>query len=59
MRYADEHLNIDFDSYICCFVRLEGMFSEYITSTCANNSAVAPVDACLLKDYVIRREYKC
>lgn len=30
LRYADEHLNIDFDSYICCFVRLEGMFSEYL-----------------------------
>lgn len=29
MRYADENLNIDFDSYICCFVRLEGMFSKY------------------------------
>lgn len=29
MRYADEHLNINFDSYICCFVRLEGMFSTY------------------------------
>lgn len=29
MRYADERLNIDFDSYICCFVRLEGMFSKY------------------------------
>lgn len=29
MRYADEHLNICFDSYICCFVRLEGMFSTY------------------------------
>ena len=29
MRYADEHLNINFDSYICCFVRLEGMFSKY------------------------------
>uniref|UniRef100_A0A8C7Z5A0 Calpain-3 n=1 Tax=Oryzias sinensis TaxID=183150 RepID=A0A8C7Z5A0_9TELE len=28
MRYADKHLNIDFDSYICCFVRLEGMFSN-------------------------------
>ncbi|KAG7235903.1 hypothetical protein INR49_002048 [Caranx melampygus] len=28
MRYADEHLNIDFDSYICCFVRLEGMFKH-------------------------------
>lgn len=29
MRYADKHLNIDFDSYICCFVRLEGMFSKF------------------------------
>lgn len=28
MRYADERLNITFDSYICCFVRLEGMFSK-------------------------------
>lgn len=28
MRYADERLNISFDSYICCFVRLEGMFSK-------------------------------
>nr|XP_033504519.1 calpain-3b isoform X1 [Epinephelus lanceolatus] len=29
MRYADEQLNIDFDSYICCFVRLEGMFRAF------------------------------
>ncbi|XP_019953108.2 calpain-3b isoform X1 [Paralichthys olivaceus] len=29
MRYADQHLNIDFDSYICCFVRLEGMFRAF------------------------------
>uniref|UniRef100_A0A3Q3KFM2 Calpain-3 n=1 Tax=Monopterus albus TaxID=43700 RepID=A0A3Q3KFM2_MONAL len=29
MRYADEHLNIDFDSYICCLVRLEGMFRAF------------------------------
>lgn len=33
MRYADEHLNIDFDSYICCFVRLEGMFSKCFTDS--------------------------
>lgn len=29
MRYADEHLDINFDSYICCFVRLEGMFRAF------------------------------
>lgn len=28
MRYANEHLYLDFDSYICCLVRLEGMFSK-------------------------------
>ncbi|XP_055088061.1 calpain-3b isoform X1 [Periophthalmus magnuspinnatus] len=29
LRYADEQLHIDFDSYICCFVRLEGMFRAF------------------------------
>lgn len=28
MRYADKYMNIDFDSFICCFVRMEGMFSK-------------------------------
>ncbi|XP_030637578.1 calpain-3b [Chanos chanos] len=29
MRYANEHLQMDFDSYICCLVRLEGMFRAF------------------------------
>uniref|UniRef100_A0A669D7F5 Calpain-3 n=1 Tax=Oreochromis niloticus TaxID=8128 RepID=A0A669D7F5_ORENI len=37
MRYADERLNIDFDSYICCFVRLEGMFSGFCCATVNDN----------------------
>lgn len=29
MRYADEEMNINFDSFICCLVRLEGMFRAF------------------------------
>lgn len=29
MRYADRSMNIDLDSFICCLLRLEGMFSKW------------------------------
>lgn len=30
-RYSDANLSIDFDSFVCCLVRLESLFSKFLT----------------------------
>lgn len=36
MHYADESMTIDFDSFVHCLVRLEGMFSKFFTNQIQN-----------------------
>ncbi|KAG2457800.1 CANX protein, partial [Polypterus senegalus] len=56
MRYADDKMNIDFDSFICCLVRLEGMFISQIIGIVHNirrrqqNEAVACLIALELEE---------
>ena len=42
MRDADKYMNIDFDSFICCFVRLEGMFSKWTATLLLSYALPAP-----------------